>query len=57
MKNLVDIFNGFKNAFSTNIQNDYPIKEFGEIYNKINEKIKGIDIETNKKIIRHTKSN
>jgi len=53
MKALKYIWIGFKNAYSTNIKKDYPVKELWSISNEIENKFQKINYETKENIKKH----
>jgi len=54
MKTLKHLWIGFKNAYSFNIQKDYPVKNLWDISNKIEHKFQKINYETTEKIKKHS---
>ena len=54
MKALKLIWTGFKNAYTTNIKKDYPVKDLWDISQKIENKFQKINYETSEKIKKHT---
>ena len=53
MKILKYIWIGFKNAYTTNIQKDYPVKNLWGISEKIENKFQKINNETKQTIKKH----
>ena len=45
---------GFKNAYSKNIQKDYPVNQLWGIQDKLSQKFEKINYETKEKIKKHT---
>jgi outer membrane cobalamin receptor len=53
MKILKYLWIGFKNAYTTDIKKDYPVKNLWDISNKIENKFQKINYETSEKIKKH----